>query len=303
MRKIDAATDDLFFFEMVATSPSLTAAAREMGTSVSTVSKRLSHLEKRLGVQLIQRTTRRLTLTSEGERYARGVAAIADDLVALEDSLSERSELVGRIRVLSTVGLGRHHIAPLVAQFCILHPRLRVELDLSPLPMSNPDAPFDVAIRVGTLQDSRLRAKRLRRNRRIVCAAPEYIARAGTPATPADVRGHNCIVLRENDGRYAAWQFGSDDSITTVEVEGNLAATDGDVVTQWCCDGHGLMMRSLWHVAPLLRSGELVQVLADVPTPSADIMAVHSAAEHTPRRVDELIHFLAAQLGSRIDDQ
>lgn len=296
MRTHDASADDLKFFVVVAKSGSLTAASREFGVSVSTVSKRLSRIEDRLGVRLIQRTTRRIALTSEGERYAHGAASIVAELTALEDSLSERSALVGRIRILSSVGLGRHHIAPLTAQFCRIHSRVRAELELSSLPLGITDAPFDLAIHVGTLHDSRLSAKRLRRNRRVVCAAPDYLRRHGSPATPADLRDHNCIVLRENDGDYALWRFGSEENETAVRAEGNMASTDGDVITQWCVDGHGLIMRSLWHVAPLLKSGNLVQVLADVPTPDADIRAIYPTSDHLPRRVEEFIRHIALGL-------
>ena len=150
MRVSDASTDDLKFFAVVAQSASLTAAAREIGTTVSTVSKRLSRIEDRLGVRLVQRTTRRLALTSEGERYARGATSIITELTALEDSLSEQSDLVGRIRIVSSVGLGRHHIAPLTAEFCRTHPRVRTELELSPLPLNVPDT-FDVAVHLSLI--------------------------------------------------------------------------------------------------------------------------------------------------------
>jgi DNA-binding transcriptional LysR family regulator len=299
VRAPDASTDDLQFFSVVARSASLTVAAREIGTTVSTVSKRLRRIEDRLGVRLVQRTTRRLTLTSEGERYARGATSIITELAALEDSLSEQSTLVGRIRVVSSVGLGRHHVAPLTAEFCSAHPRVRIELQLSALPLNVTDT-FDVAVHVGGLHDSRMSAKRLCRNQRVICAAPAYLHRHGAPVTPVDLRDHNCIVLRQDDGDYALWRFGVDENESSIRVAGNIASTDGDVVTQWCVDGYGIIMRSLWHVAPLLASGALVRVLADVPTPSADIMAVFPVTEHMPRRVMEYIDHLAAGLDARI---
>jgi LysR family transcriptional regulator, transcriptional activator for dmlA len=198
----DASSEDLKFFVVVARSAGLTAAGREIGTSVSSISKRLSHIEDRLGARLVRRTTRQLASTSDGERYARGAASIVSQLTALEDSLSQRSDLVGGIRILSGVGLGRHHIAPLGAQFCSIHPRVRIDLELSPLPLSATDT-FDVAIHVGALDDSRMSAKRLCGTRRVVCASPDYLSRRGPPAVPAELREHNCIVLRENDGDYA----------------------------------------------------------------------------------------------------
>ncbi|MFI9503611.1 LysR family transcriptional regulator [Nocardia sp. NPDC052566] len=298
MREIS--TDDVLFFGVVAKASSLTEAAREMGTSVSSVSKRLSRIERRLGVSLMTRTTRRLTLTSEGERYAAGSAAIAAELTELEDSLSEHSELVGRIRVHATVGLGRAHIAPLVAEFCTAHPRVQVELELSPLPLNIAGTTFDVGIRVGALQDSRLTAKRLHPNRRIVCASPEYLRRHGTPAEPKQLHNHNCIVLRENEGDYALWRFGTDSDETAIRVAGNLSSNDGDVITRWCVEGYGLIMRSTWHVAPLLREGALVQVLTDVPTPSADIHALYLATAHVPRRISSLVDHLTEGLARRV---
>ena len=299
----DTSTDDVLFFDVVAKSSSLTEAARQIGTSVSSVSKRLNRIEKRLGVRLMLRTTRRLTLTSEGERYAAGSAIIAAELTELEDSLSEHGDLVGRIRMHASVGLGRAHIAPLVAEFCDQHPRVQVELELSPLPLNIAGTTFDIGIRVGTLQDSRLTAKRLCHNRRIVCAAPDYLRRHGTPTEPKDLQQHNCIVLRENEGDYALWRFGADNDETAIRVDGNLSSNDGDVITRWCVDRHGLIMRSIWHVGPLLRAGSLVQVLADLPTPSADIHALYLATAHLPRRIRELVNHLAAGLGARIETE
>lgn len=293
-------TDDVLFFGAVAKASSLTEAAREMGTSLSSVSKRLSRIEQRLGVRLMTRTTRRMTLTTEGERYAAGAAVIAAHLTELEDSLTDHGELVGRIKVQASVGLGRAHIAPLVAEFCAANPRVQLELDLSPLPLNNADTTFDIGIRVGTLQDSRLTAKRLHSNRRIVCASPEYLHRHGTPMTPRDLHDHNCIVLRENESDYALWRFGSDDDEIAVRVDGTLSSNDGDVITQWCTEGHGMIMRSIWHVGPLLRQGALVQVLPDIPTPSADIHAVYLATARVPRRISSLVDHLAQGLALRL---
>jgi len=289
------------FFDVVAKASSLTEAARELGVSVSSVSKRLTRIERRLGVHLIQRTTRRLALTTEGERYAAGAAVIAVELAGLEESLSEHGELVGRIRVHSTMGLGRAHIAPLVADFCTQRRRVQVDLELSPLPFNIADTTFDIAIRVGSLEDSRLTAKRLFHSRRVVCAAPSYLDRYGTPREPKDLQHHNCIVLRQDEGDYALWRFGTDADETAIRVSGNLSCNDGEVTTRWCVEGQGLIMRSTWHVAPLLRDGTLMQVLSDIPTPSADIHALYSAAARVPRRVRELVAHLADRLAERIE--
>lgn len=296
-----AATDDVTFFDIVARSRSLTEAAREFGVSVSSVSKRLAQIEARLGVLLVQRSTRRLTLTPEGERYAAGASVIAAQLEELEDSIAEqRHELRGRVHVRSTIGLGRAHIAPLVADFVERNPRVQVDLELSSLPLNIAGTGFDIDIRVGALQDSRLTATRLWVNRRVLCASPEYLRRNGTPANLKELEQHDCIILRENESDYALWRFESGGKEVSIRVAGNLISNDGDVITQWCLAGRGLVMRSLWHVEPLLRDGSLIRVLPDIQTPSADISAVYAASAPLPRRTRAVIDHLKAGLGRRI---
>ncbi|GAA5091151.1 LysR family transcriptional regulator [Nocardia iowensis] len=297
-----ASTDDVTFFDIVARSRSLTEAAREFGISVSSVSKRLAQMEARLGVLLVQRSTRRLTLTPEGERYAAGASSIAAQLAELEDSISgQRHDLRGRVHIRSTIGLGRAHIAPLVANFVDRHPEVQVDLELSALPLNIGGTGFDIDIRVGALQDSRLTATRLWVNRRVVCASPEYVRRHGAPANLKELEQHNCIILRENESDYALWRFESAGKEISIRVAGNLISNDGDVITRWCLDGRGLVMRSLWQVGPLLRDGSLVQILPEVDTPSADISAVYAAAAPLPRRTRAVIDHLKAGLGQRID--
>ncbi|MFJ4655275.1 LysR family transcriptional regulator [Nocardia sp. NPDC088792] len=294
--------DDILFFDIVARSRSLTEAAREFGVSVSAVSKRLAQLEARLGVPLIQRTTRRFTLTPEGERYAAGAARLAAQLEELEDSIAEQhDDLRGRLHVRSTIGLGRAHIADLVAEFVARHPAVQVDLELSAVPLNIAGTGFDLDIHVGPLPDSRLTAKRLCRNRRIVCAAPAYIAEHGAPADIAELEQHNCIVLRENESDYVLWRFIEPDrGETAIRVAGNLVSNDGDVITRWCLEGRGLIMRSLWHVAPLLQDGSLVQVLPGIPTPSADVYAAYVSAAVLPRRTKALLDHLEQGLNARI---
>ncbi|MFE3190823.1 LysR family transcriptional regulator [Nocardia sp. NPDC059240] len=292
-------SDDILFFDVVARSRSLTEAAREFGLSVSAVSKRLAQLEARLGVPLIQRTTRRFTLTPEGERYAAGAARLAAQLEELEDSIAEQhDELRGRLHVRSTIGLGRAHIADLVAAFVAAHPLVQVDLELSSVPLNIAGTGFDLDLHVGTLPDSRLNARRLCRNRRIVCAAPEYLRAHGAPQRLAELERHNCIVLRENESDYALWRFEQPE--TAVRVAGNLVSNDGDVITRWCLEGRGLIMRSLWQVAPMLRDGRLIQVLADIPTPGADIYATYTDSPALPRRTRTLLDFLEQGLDARI---
>ncbi|SNS36238.1 LysR family transcriptional regulator [Rhodococcoides kyotonense] len=293
--------DDLEFFDVVARSASLTEAGRALGMSVSSVSKRLSQLEARLGVRLVQRSTRRSTLTPEGERYAAGVAVIVGELAELEESVSGHyAELRGKLLIHSSVGLGRAHIAPLMADFVAAHPRVEVDVELSAAPPNLSAAPFDIAIRVGVLQDSRLTAKLLCRNRRVVVASPRYLDTHSAPAVIADLRDHNCIVLRQDEGDFALWRFGSEVGDSAIRVAGNMISNDGDIATQWCVEGRGVLMRSLWHVGPMLDDGTLVQLLPDVETPAADIHAVYSAAAQVPRRVRAAVDHLHEHLAGRL---
>jgi LysR family transcriptional activator of dmlA len=299
---VDLATvDDLEFFEQVARSKSLTEAARSWGKSLPSVSKRLTQLEARLGVQLVRRSTRKLTLTPEGEQYATGALAILQQRTDLEEAVSQKyGQLQGRISVHSTIGLGRTHIAPLLGEFVREHPGVSVDLELSALPLNVAGTGFDIGIRVGRLEDSRLKSKRLAGSRRVVCASPGYIRSFGAPATVAELEQHNCIVLRQDNSDYALWRFGGEGREQNVRVTGNMASDDGEVVTGWCRQGLGLIMRSTWHVNPMLRQGLLQQVLPDVPTPAADIHAVYSAAGQPPRRISEAIEFLRLGLAERL---
>jgi DNA-binding transcriptional LysR family regulator len=293
--------DDLQFFHVVASSETLTAASRELGCSLPVVSKRLSALERRLDVRLVQRGARRLVLTSEGELYAARVEAILDQVRELEDSVTDASGgLRGSIVVVTTLGLGRAHIAPLLGEFAASHPDVHVRMNTSALPLQPHRREFDVAVHVGTPPDSSLRMRRLAENRRVPCAAPSYLARYGRPDCIEDLVRHNCIVLRENESDYALWRFGDTARTRHVRVNGSLSSNDGDVVTGWALEGRGLIMRSEWHVRPHLDRGELVRVLPDVPTPAADIYALLEEDRHIPQRVSALIDHLAAHLPRRL---
>lgn len=293
--------DDLEFFEQISRSRSLTDAARSWGKSLPSVSKRLTQLESRLGVQLVRRSTRKLTLTPEGEQYAAGALSILQQKTDLEEGISPKyGELRGRIAVHSTVGLGRMHIAPLLGAFVREHPGVSVDLQLSALPMNIAGSSFDIGIRVGSLEDSQLKFTHLAESRRVVCASPEYLASVGAPTTTADLEQHNCLILRQDNSDYAVWRFGVEGREQHVRVKGNMVSDDGEVVAGWCLQGLGLMMRSTWHVNPMLRQGLLRQVLEDVPTPAADIRAVYPATRHTPVRVTAAIDYLRRGLPGQL---
>lgn len=294
--------DELRFFSVVAGSETLTAASRELGCSLPVVSKRLSALEARLGVKLVQRGTRRLVLTSEGATYAHRIGRILSDVQELEETISGADrELRGTVNVEATLGLGRAHIAPLLGQFSSLHRGLEARLFSSALPLRPHRRQFDVAIHVGLpAADSGLRLRRLASNRRVLCGAPSYIRLHGRPETVDDLSEHDCIVLRENESDFALWRFGDEGNQRRVRVEGSLSSNDGDIVVGWAAEGRGLMMRSQWHVQRYLDTGELIELLPDVPTPAADIYALYDDTHHVPRRVLDLIDYLGRELPKRV---
>ncbi|MFD4251409.1 LysR family transcriptional regulator [Amycolatopsis thermoflava] len=293
--------DDLRFFHVVAASETLTAAARELGSSLPAVSKRLRALEQRLDARLVHRGTRRLVLTSEGELYAARLETILDQVRELDDLITHRSaDLRGSVVVQATLGLGRAHVAPLLGEFTARHPQLNIRLHTTALPLRPHRREFDLAVHVGAPPDSTLRMRRLARNRRVPCAAPSYLDRKGIPERVEDLADHDCIVLRENEGDFDLWRFGTAGRPRQVRVRGRLSSNDGDVVTGWALRGHGVIMRSEWQVRSHLDSGALVRVLPGVPTPPADIYALLADDVHVPRRVSELIDHLAARLPDRI---
>lgn len=297
--------DDLAFFQHLARAGSLTGTARELGLSLSAVSKRLKLLEGRLGVELAARTTRRLTLTAEGERYFARGALILDELDELENSLGEKANqaLSGRLRVNATFGFGRRHIAPLLSHFCAEHPEVEGWLELTNFPLNLSDHGFDIGIRVGEPPESRLVARRILANRRVLCASPAYIAQALALKAPADLLQHACLVIRENDSDFPLWRFEQSDQptkIQSVKVSGRLASNDGEVITRLALDGHGVMLRSWWDVNEHLASGALVALLPGWQGVRADFYAVYEQRRHVPARLRAFIDYVQREMAGRV---
>lgn len=298
-----SALDDLAFFHQLARAGSLTATARELGLSLSAVSKRLKLLEARLGVTLATRTTRRLTLTAEGERYVAQGGRILDELNALEGALVAQKGVSGRLRINATFGFGRRHVAPLFSRFCALHPGLEGWLELTNFPLNLSDHGFDVGIRVGEPPDSRLVATRLLANRRVLCASPAYVARQPPLASPSDLQRHACLVVRENDSDFPVWRFVQNRAPhreEAVKVRGFLASNDAEVTTRLALDGHGIMLRSWWDVHDYLVRGELIELLPAWQGVRADFYAVYEQREHVPERVRAWIAFLQTEMDGRV---
>ena len=293
-------TTDLQFFEALCQAPSLAAAARALEVTPSAVTQRLQELERRVGVRLLERGQGRLVLTDEGELLAARGRAIAGELAALGEALAERRRVVaGHLRVLAPLGFGRQHVAPLAAAFCAEHAELRLDLVLSDRPGPAPDGAWDVAVHIGDLPDSGLRAQRLAPNARWVVASPGFVARHGEPASPAGLRGLPCIALRENDEDVTLWRFRAADGGTAqVRVEPRLASNDGDVVRAWALAGHGVIVRSEWSVAEDVRAGRLVRLLPGYALPSADVVALLGPRTGRSARATAFVAALRAGLAA-----
>lgn len=286
---------EMVLIRTLASSGSLSAAAREMELSLSAVSRRLSALESRLGVRLLNRTTRRMTLTSEGQQYLKMAAGILADIATMEETLTaSRAAPRGFLRVNASHGFGRMFLASAVSEFAGLYPDLRVQLELSARPLNLVEAGYDVGIRIGHLRDNTLIARKISSNTRIACASPAYLARRGMPKDVADLACHDCIVLHENRDDHAVWPFlaGPRTAAQSIKLQGRLIANDSQIAVQWALDGHGIILRSDYEVGPLLAEGRLVQVLPQHPPGDFSIYAVYAQRRHVPARIRKFIDFL-----------
>lgn len=285
--------DDLSFFAVVVKRGSLAAAAQELGITPPAVSKRLAAIEARLRVRLLNRTTRRMSLTPEGETYLGEGQRLVAELEALERKISGGSVVPqGLLRINATLGFGRKHVTPELSRFALAYPEVEVQMHLSDRPVNLVEQAFDLAIRFGEQLDSRITARKLADNRRFLCASPAYLAAHGTPAAPRDLHGHSCIVLRESDEIYGSWQFRSGTRQETVKVRGPLSTNDGEAALSWALDGHGIVLRSEWDAAPYLRSGRLQLVLDEWDAPPADIYILFPTKSHLQAKTRAMVDFM-----------
>lgn len=284
---------DLNLFALVARNRNLAAAARELGVTPPAVSKRLAQLERRLGVRLMNRTTRRLSLTPEGELYLANGSRILDELSELEQLVTRsRGEPAGLLRVNASFGFGRTYIVPAISEFVARFPSMQIQLQLTERPMSLQEEGYDLGIRFGEVPDARIYARLLRKNRRIVCASPAYLKQHGKPSVPHDLARHACIVLRENDSAYGTWHFSRGKRAETVKVDGALSSNDGSAVLRWALDGRGIVVRSEWEIAGHIARGELTPLLAEWSLPNADIHAIYLERNRLSAKLRAFVDFL-----------
>jgi LysR family transcriptional regulator, transcriptional activator for dmlA len=289
---------DLGFFSILASAGSLSAAARELGITTPAVSKHLALMETRVGLSLVNRTTRRMSLTPEGEVYLEHARRILGEIHDMEQLLGvSKATPKGLLRVNATLGFGRSHVAPLISRFVKKHPQVEVQLQLSVNPPPLTDDSFDVCIRFGAPPEARVIARHIAPNRRLLCASPAYLAKHGIPKVPNDLIRHNCIGIRQGEEAYGVWRLangrGRSASTEAVKTRGNLTTNDGEIAVIWALDGHGILMRAEWDIERFLKNGRLVQVLPQYFTPDADIHAVYPQRHQLAARVRAFVDFVA----------
>jgi DNA-binding transcriptional LysR family regulator len=300
-------------FVSVVARGSLTAAALAEGVAPAIMGRRLDALEERLGVKLLVRTTRRITLTHEGSAFLEDCQRLLADLANAEASVSAGGvKASGHLRITAPAGFGRRHVAPLVAKFREHHADVTITLNLSDRVVDLAGEGFDCAVRVGDMPDSSLVSVRMADNRRLCVATPQYLLRHGTPQHPGELARFDCLSLSSDASQTRGWAFRvprnaqgrqGEGVLADAQLDGNfeiihlkpggpLDCSDGQVLHDWCLAGYGIAWRSTWEVESEIAAGRLVPVLEDFAAPANGIYAVFPQRKHLPLRVRLWIDFL-----------
>ena len=285
--------EDLRLFCIVVRNRSFAATARELGLSKAAVSKRIALLEAALQEKLLYRTTRSLSLTPQGEIVYSWAQRILEDVDLMGEALShEKATPGGLLRICSSTGFGRNRLAPALSEFARLHPQLEIQVELLDRAVDLLEEGFQLDIRVGHVHEGTVIKRRIAKNRRVMCAAPAYLAEAGTPLVLDDLKHHRCIAIRERDQDFGRWDLTGPDGLASVKVSGPLSANNGEIVRQWAIDGHGIILRSGWDVEREIAAGLLVPVLPAYYQP-ADVWAVYPSRLSASAKVKACVEFLA----------
>jgi DNA-binding transcriptional LysR family regulator len=290
--------DDLAFFNVLATSASLAESARKLNVTPPAVTQRLNALEARVGVRLIDRSGRHLSLTDEGALVASHGMIVADAIEALTEALANRKHAVsGHLRIVAPHGFGRIHVAPVVATFVKLHPDVTVSLDLSDHPGSLLIESCDIVIHIGPSGPMNQVVTTIAPNRRILCASPSYLDEAPPICSPGDLAQHRCLVVRENDEDVTLWRFlQPPHEPAVVRIRPTMSSNDGAVVREWALAGQGITIRSEWNIASDLAAGRLKRILPDWELPSADVVAMLGTRHGRSARTTAFVAMLRQSL-------
>ena len=288
--------EDLRVFCLVAQRASFVAAAEELGSSPAYVSKRVKALEQAMGAQLLHRSTRQVSLTENGDRVCRWARHMLDEIGQLMDDVCAGGAPRGLVRIGSSVGFGRRHVAPLISMLREQYPGLEIRFDVFDKLVDLVAEGIDLDIRIGNDIAPHLIARRLARNWRVLCAAPSYLAARGAPQTLDALAQHDCLVTKERDHPFGIWRLTGPEGDRNVKVGGRLSSNHGEIVTGWALAGQGVMLRSMWDVKPDLEAGRLVQVLPDYRQ-DADIWAVYPSRLSGSARLRACVEFFMRHLG------
>lgn len=289
--------EDLRVFCLVAQRASFVAAAEELGSSPAYVSKRVKALEQAMGAQLLHRSTRQVSLTENGDRVCRWARHMLDEIGQLMDDVCAAGGAPrGLVRIGSSMGFGRRHVAPLISALCEQYPGLEIRFDVFDKLVDLVAEGIDLDIRIGNDIAPHLIARRLARNWRVLCAAPSYLAARGVPETLDALAQHDCLVTKERDHPFGIWRMTGPEGDRNVKVGGRLSSNHGEIVTGWALAGRGVMLRSMWDVEPDLKAGRLVQVLPDYRQ-DADIWAVYPSRLSGSTRLRACVEFFMRHLG------
>lgn len=292
----DPVVADLRVFCTLVRRASFVATATELGSSPAYVSKRIGVLEAQLGVRLFNRTTRRVHISEEGELVYQWALKILDDMAQLSEAVaSTQAEPSGTLRISTSIRLGREHVAPILSKLGRRHPKLDIWLELLDRRVDLLGEGFDIDLRVGEPTQPHLVAHRIAQSHRVLCASPAYVAQHGQPRSLDELAQHECLPFRDRDDTFGTWRLHGPKGMQAIKVRGRMGTNHRDVAGQWALDGHGIVLLSVWDVAPQLADGSLVRVLPAYSEP-ADVWAVCSTRTSRSARVAVCIAYLKKQL-------
>lgn len=287
----------LSVFVRIAETGSFSAAARNLGISKSSVSKKLAGLEERLDARLINRTTRRLGLTEVGAAFLVRAQRILAELQEAEQAVTQlTAEPRGVLRVNAPMSFGISHVAPAMAEFMAAYPDLSVTMDLNDRRVDLIEEGYDLAVRIADLPDSSLIARKLAPARRVVCASPDYWARHGMPGHPSDLSRHNCLIYTYLPSGNE-WRFHGPEGMIPVRVDGPFKANNGDALRAAALAGLGVCFSPTFIVGDELRAGRLVTALDAFEDDTVSVYAVYAHRRHLSAKVRIFVDFLAKRFG------
>lgn len=295
---------DLRLFVRIVAAGSLSETARRLNSSLPAVSRRLAGLEERLGVRLIDRSTRHFALTEEGSRLQERAVKILADIDEAEAEISAKvASPQGHIRIGAPLEIGRRRLAPLIAEFTRQYPRITVELSLNDAIADVLGDDCDVALHIDQPLDGNIISRKIISSHRTVCASPDYLAKRGTPLNPADLLQHDCICLVRGRHIFDCWPFSIQGKVEELQVRSTLLTNHGEVLHDWALLGHGVALKAHWDIEDDLRTGRLVELLAPFTASEINLYVIYPTRTHLPPRVRVFIDFMLASLEQKAGTQ